>query len=73
MTIAARTFRVIPKHVYVDIGNLNTRQELNYEQKAYQLPLAFAYRKTTGNDKRVRLLTPVSWYMDIYVIKTVVF
>ena len=56
MTIASRTLKILPSQLLVSSGD-GIKYEPNYNQSFLKAPLVFAYRKTTGTDKRVRALT----------------
>ena len=66
MTIAPRRLKVIPYKLPMYLSMEPYRE--NHAQEVIELPLYFAYRKTTGTDKRVRIWANEYGWNTLYYI-----
>ena len=69
MTITPRKLQLIPDRLPMYL-TLSEPHYDNFAQEVIKLPLQFAYRKTNGNDKRVRLVVNEYGWVKIYYLPT---
>lgn len=72
MSITPRTIKVIPTELPLTQNYVGVDIQPNYTNEVVEVDILFAYRKTTGNDKRVRIVAARNGYFiaDLYYIFT---
>lgn len=72
MTITSRTIKIIPKELPLAKDYTLVSQRKNFANEVVEVKILFAYRKTNGSDKRVRIVAARSGHFvaGLYYIPT---
>lgn len=72
MSITPRAIKVIPTELPLTKNYVSVNHYPNYHQEVVEVDILFAYRRTNGNDKRVRIVAARSGHFiaDLYYIST---